>query len=84
MELQTGDQVLVNLAPFIGSAAASRESVRCTVLDVAGNQVHVQTDPPYREVALWVAAVWIEDRIKRKPAERRVLAAARPRDADVW
>jgi hypothetical protein len=65
MDIHQGDRVLVNLAPFIGSAAPSRQLIPCDVLAVEGQQVHVATSAPYRDLALWVGAEWIED----EPAE---------------
>lgn len=60
MEIQKGDRVLVNIAPFIGSLTPGSESIPCKVLEVDGCQVRVRTEPPYREVCLWVLAGWIE------------------------
>ena len=44
MEIQKGDRVLVNVAPFIGSIMRSNESIPCEVLDVDGIQVHVRAE----------------------------------------
>lgn len=60
MNLQKGDRVLVNVAPFIGSIMRGDESVPCEVLDVDGLQVHVRTLWPYREVSLWILSSWID------------------------
>ncbi len=74
MGIRKDDCVLVNLAPFIGSMMRSRETVVCRVLEVDGIHVHVATEPPYREVSLWVLASWIEG-----PAEQvEKLAASSP------
>jgi hypothetical protein len=61
MKVQQGDRVMVNVAPFIGSVMRSKESVPCEVLGVDGIHVHVRTDPPYRDVSLWVLSSWIEE-----------------------
>jgi hypothetical protein len=63
MGVQKGDRVLVNVAPFIGSALRSRQSVPCEVLEVSGPQIHVRTEPPHRRVSLWVLASWIEGKL---------------------
>ena len=60
MEIQTGDRVLVNVAPFIGSIMRSDESIPCEVLDVDGIQVHVRAEPPYRGVSLWILSDWVD------------------------
>jgi hypothetical protein len=60
MDLQKGDRVLVNVAPFIGSVMRSSESIPCIVLDVDGLQIHVRAQPPYRGVSLWVLSSWID------------------------
>jgi hypothetical protein len=60
MDIQKGDRVLVNVAPFIGSVMRSNESIPCEVLDVEGLQVHVRAEPPYRGVSLWVLSSWID------------------------
>jgi hypothetical protein len=66
MKIQKGDRVLVNLAPFIGAVLPSKESIPCTILDVAGTEAHVRTDPPYREVSLWVLSTWIDGKAKQQ------------------
>jgi len=66
MEIQKGDRVLVNVAPFIGSIMRSNESVPCEVLDVDGIQVHVRAESPYREVSLWVLSSWVDSRLRQK------------------
>jgi len=66
MDYQKGDRVMVNVAPFIGSAMRSEESIPCEVLDVDGIHVHVRAEPPYRAVSLWVLSSWIEGRPRRK------------------
>ena len=60
MEIQKGDHVLVNVAPFIGSVMRGSESIPCEVLDVDGIQVHVRAEPPYRGVSLWVLSSWVD------------------------
>jgi hypothetical protein len=72
MEIQKGDRVLVNVAPFIGSIMRSNESIPCRVIDVDGIQVHVRAEPPYREVSLWVLSSWIDGRQQQK---RELLAS---------
>ncbi len=42
MDIQKGDHVLVNVAPFIGSLMRGSESIPCEVLDVNGLQVFVR------------------------------------------
>ncbi len=60
MEIQEGDRVLVNIAPFIGSIMRANQAIRCEVLALSGLQVHVRTEPPCRCVSLWVLSNWIE------------------------
>jgi hypothetical protein len=66
MNIQKGDHVLVNMAPFIGSVMHCDESIRCEVLDVDGIQVHVRAEPPYRGATLWILANWIDGRAQQK------------------
>ena len=66
MEIQKGDHVLVNVAPFIGSIMRSNESIPCKVLEVDGIQVHVRAEPPYRGVSLWILSSWIDGRTQQK------------------
>ena len=56
MDIQVGDHVLVNLAPFIGVVQWCRNSVLCNVLEVDETRVRIVTNPPYREVDLWISA----------------------------
>jgi hypothetical protein len=72
MDIQQGDRVLVNVAPFIGSTLRGRESIRCEVLEVDGLQVHVRAEPPYRDVSLWILSSWIDGR----PGQRQELLAS--------
>ena len=60
MEAQAGSYVAVNLAPFIGSAVQSRQSIACRVLEVRGDSVKVCTEEPYRCVSLWIHSDWID------------------------
>jgi hypothetical protein len=60
MNVQKGDRVLVNVAPFIASARRQRNSVSCEVLDVDGTRVRVATQSPCREVDVWVQDCWID------------------------
>jgi len=62
MAIRAGDRVLVNVAPFIGSARRSKDSVPCEVLEVAGARMRVATEPPCCKVDLWVEAAWIDER----------------------
>ena len=73
MEIQKGDRVLVNVAPFIGSVMRGSESIPCEVLEVDGLQVHVRAEPPYRGVSLWILSSWIDGRVNQ---ERESLSAA--------
>jgi hypothetical protein len=66
MEIQKGDRVLVNVAPFIGSIMRSNGSIPCEVVDVDGIQVHVRAEPPYRDASLWVLSSWIDGRQQQK------------------
>jgi hypothetical protein len=72
MDLQKGDRVLVNVAPFIGSALRGHESIPCEILDVDGLQAHVRVDPPYRGVSLWILSSWIDGR----PGQNRELLSS--------
>jgi hypothetical protein len=54
------DRVLVNVAPFIGSMSRCRGSVPCEILERRGNRVYVRTEPPYRELTLWILSDWIQ------------------------
>ena len=66
MGLRKGDRVLVNVAPFIGSAIHCDDSIPCKVLAVEAAQVYVRVEPPYREVSLWVHSDWVEERLQQK------------------
>jgi hypothetical protein len=83
VDLETGDRVHVNLAPFIGAAVRCRDSILCTVLAVDHQQVQVMTEPPYRELVMWVASSWIEDRAKKKRPLPH-FAGAGPSGVDTW
>jgi len=63
MEVQRGDRVLVNVAPFIGSLRRHPESIPCSVLEVDLPWVQVRTESPYREVTLAVLCTWIDKRL---------------------
>ena len=76
MEIQKGDRVLVNLAPFIGSIMRSNESIPCEILDVDGIQVHIRAEPPYREASLWILSSWIDGRLQQKQELLSSLAVA--------
>ncbi len=60
MNIQEGDRVLVNTAPFIGSTVRASQSIACEVLAISGLQVHVRAEPPCRCVSLWVLSDWVE------------------------
>ena len=61
MDIRQGEHVLVNLAPFIGSARRSNESIPCNVRAIDDSWVEVETEePPYRRFSLWVASTWID------------------------
>jgi hypothetical protein len=66
MDIQKGDHVLVNVAPFIGSVMRCDESIPCEVLAVEGIRVHVRAEPPYRAASLWVPSSWIDGRRQQK------------------
>jgi hypothetical protein len=66
MDIQKGDRVLVNVAPFIGSIMRSEDSIPCEVLDVDGIQVLVRAEPPYRGAELWVLSSWIDAQSRQK------------------
>ena len=66
MDIQKGDHVLVNVAPFIGSIMRCDEAIPCEVLDVNGIQVQVRAEPPYRDVELWVLSSWIDTKLRQK------------------
>jgi hypothetical protein len=69
MDIQIGDRVLVNVAPFIGSVMRGHESIPCEVLDVDNLHIYVRAEPPYRDVSLWVLSSWIDGR----PGQKREL-----------
>ncbi|NLF06616.1 MAG: hypothetical protein GX594_01365 [Pirellulaceae bacterium] len=66
MEVQKGDRVMVNVAPFIGSVLRGNELIPCEVIDADELRALVRTEPPYREVTLWVLSSWIEEHPRRK------------------
>jgi hypothetical protein len=67
MDVQKGDRVMVNVAPFIGSVMRGHEAIPCEVLEVDGIQVHVRAESPYRDVSLWILSSWVEGRPGQKP-----------------
>jgi hypothetical protein len=67
MAIQKGDQVLVNVAPFVGSLRRSKESIPCRVVAVDEPHVQVETDYPYRTVSLWILSDWIEGKLEQQP-----------------
>jgi len=66
MDVRKGDHVLVNVAPFIGSALRCDDSIPCEILAVEGMKAHVRVEPPYRTVSLWVLSSWIDERLMQK------------------
>ncbi|MGA2617672.1 MAG: hypothetical protein ABSF26_08690 [Thermoguttaceae bacterium] len=64
MNYHEGDQVLVNVAPFIGSLRRNKDSVPCRVIAIHGSHVEVRTEPPYREVSLRILPSWIERKLE--------------------
>jgi hypothetical protein len=66
MDIRKGDRVLINVAPFIGSATRCEDSVPCEVLAVDVLRMHVRVEPPYREVSLWVLSSWMDGRLEEK------------------
>jgi hypothetical protein len=66
MDVRKGDRVLVNVAPFIGSASRCDDSIPCEVLAVDGMRTRVRVEPPYRDVSLWVNSSWIEESLAEK------------------
>lgn len=66
MDVHIGDRVMVNVAPFIGSVMRGCELIPCEVIDVDELQVLVRTEPPYREVTLWVLSNWVEEHPQQK------------------
>jgi hypothetical protein len=72
MDIQMGNRVLVNIAPFIGSGHRSKTSIPCRVLSTREDSIEVATEPPYRELTMWVSPSWIEgpvDKDFRRPHE---------------
>lgn len=61
MDIQKGNRVLVNVAPFIGSPQPCKESIPCRVLSVKDTYVEVETELPYRQLSIWVSSGWIEE-----------------------
>ena len=76
MNIRKGDRVLVNVAPFIGSAMRCDDSIPCEVLAVESLQVHVRVEPPYRDVTLWVLESWIDDHLTQKRELQAALGVA--------
>jgi len=72
MDIQLGEHVLVNLAPFIGSSRRSNESIPCDVLTIEGTSVKVETEEPYRRFSLWVASSWIDGKVE--PSRRQLVS----------
>lgn len=77
MEIHSGDQLFVNLAPFIGSPVRSRHRVLCRAVAVEEGLVHVIVEPPCREVEMWVEPQWVESESPRAARRSRPSALAR-------
>lgn len=60
MDIHEGDQVLVNLAPFIGSPRHCKEAIPCKLAAIDGRHVEISTHFPYRELSLRVERTWID------------------------
>jgi hypothetical protein len=60
MNIQKGNRVLVNVAPFIGSWQRSKDSIPCRVLSIKESSIEIATEPPYRELSMWISPSWIE------------------------
>jgi hypothetical protein len=69
MSFMAGDRVLVNVAPFIGSARPARESIPCEILAVDDDRVQVRPEPPLRSISIWIQTRWIDCRIDAPDAE---------------
>jgi hypothetical protein len=60
MNIQKGNRVLVNVAPFIGSWHRSKDSIPCRVLTIKESSIEVATEHPYRELSMWISPNWID------------------------
>jgi hypothetical protein len=60
MNIQKGNRVLVNIAPFIGSWQRSKDTITCRVLAIKESFIEVATEYPHRELSMWVSPSWIE------------------------
>ena len=68
MRVQEGDQVRINVAPFIGSLRRNTESIPCRVLAIDGPHIEVRTAHPFREFSLWVETAWVDSGEEEDPA----------------
>ena len=66
MTIRKGDQIRVNLAPFIGSVQRCGEVIPCRVVAVDGPYVEISTAYPYRELSLRVESTWIEADVEKE------------------
>ena len=76
MDLRVGDQVLVNVAPFIGSLRRNKQSVACEVLEVRGDEIEIRTLAPCREVCLTIERFWVDRKmtpLSARPAREPAL-----------
>ena len=64
MDIHTGDHVLVNVAPFIGSLRRNKQSVACEVLALHGDEVEIRTLPPCREFTLRIERYWLDCKLE--------------------
>ena len=63
MDIHEGDQVLVNVAPLIGSVRRNKDSIPCRVLAVHEGDVEVRIEAPYAERSFRVHRTWIESHV---------------------
>jgi len=67
MSFRQGDRVLVNVAPFIGAARRSKESVPCAIRAVTEDRIQVSPEAPYRRIVLWVDRAWVDRKLDAEP-----------------
>jgi hypothetical protein len=64
MDIQKGDRVLVNLAPFIGWERRAKTAIPCRVLAVQGTRLQVTAEYPCRDVTLSIQVDSVEERLE--------------------
>ena len=74
MDIQEGQRVLVNLAPFIWAQRRSRQAIPCLITAVEGDRVQVTTEQPCRSFTLWIDPGWIEA-AQADPFEQELIAS---------